>query len=71
MQKFKDLFAKLTPENQEKVICFMEVLANPKITIYFTDDRKAVIRWPKDCIPDTETVERVSKILNEYAAQMR
>lgn len=71
MQKFKALFAKLTPDNQEKVICFMEVLANPKITIYFTDDRKALIRWAKGYIPDTETVERVKSILNEYAAQMR
>ena len=37
-----------------------------KITIYFPGNGTAVVRRPKDTIPDTDTVNRVAQILNEY-----
>jgi len=37
-----------------------------KVMIYFPGDGTAVVRWPLGVIPDTETVERIKKILNEH-----
>ena len=37
-----------------------------KITIYFPGNGTAVIRYRKGIIPDSETVNRVAHILNEY-----
>lgn len=39
----------------------------PTIKIYFTEDGKAVIRYPAGLIPDSESVKRVSQILNREA----
>lgn len=42
-----------------------------KITIYFTSDGKAVIRWPAGVIPDSATVAQVAEIINKEAAKRR
>lgn len=40
-----------------------------KVMIYFPGDGTAVIRWPLGVIPDTETVGRIKKILNEHGRE--
>ena len=71
MQKFEYLFTRLTPENQEKLICLMKVMADPEIFIHFPGNGTAVILWSTNCSLDAATVATASKLLNECAARMR
>ncbi len=46
-------------------------MSEKKVVIYFPGNGTAVIRWPKDCIPDSDTVRRIAQILNEQAQEVR
>lgn len=36
-----------------------------KITAYHAPDGSISLRWPKDAIPDRETLEKVSKVITD------
>lgn len=70
-EEFMDVFMQLDEEQQTDMLAVMEVMTTPQMKIYFPGDGTAVIRWPEGFIPDMATVERASKLLNEYAAHQK
>lgn len=70
-EEFMDKFMHLDEEQQADMLAVMEVMNTPQMKIYSPGDGTAVIRWPKGFIPDMATVERASKLLNEYAARQK
>lgn len=68
--EFMELYNQLTEANKQKMLDVIQVMLTPELNISFNADGTAVISWPEGYLPDMDTINRATNVLNELVPLM-